>query len=153
MVNSYIARPIELLLVEDSPVDVMLTREALLDAKVINNLHVVENGDEALAYLRRSAPFTDAPRPDLVLLDLNLPRRNGHEVLQEMKADPALRSIPVVILTTSTNVQDVSVAHENQANCYISKPADLESLINIVRSIENFWLCVVALPETATSVG
>ena len=144
-------RPVEILLVEDSPVDVMLTREALLEAKIINNLHVVEDGEQALAYLRNVPPYENAVRPDLMLLDLNLPRLSGHEVLREIKSDMGLRTIPVVILSTSSASDDVRFAYSQHANCYIAKPADLDSLINIVRSIEQFWLCVVTLPQVGVS--
>lgn len=144
-------RPVELLLVEDSEVDVMLTREALLEAKVINNLHVVENGDDAMAFLRQEPPFEHAVRPDLVFLDLNLPRRSGHEILGEMKADPDLKKLPVVILTTSSAVEDVRAAYTNQAHSFICKPADFESLANIVAKLDNFWFCMVALQDTQIS--
>jgi len=140
-------RPVELLLVEDNPVDVMLTREALLEAKVINNLHVVENGDDALAYLHRTPPFENAVRPDLVMLDLNLPRKSGHEVLRLMKSDKLLCAIPVVILSTSSTIDDVRSAYANNANCFVCKPADFDGLIKVVTSIEQFWLCVVTLPS------
>jgi chemotaxis family two-component system response regulator Rcp1 len=141
-------RPIEILLVEDSPGDVRLTREALRDAKVGNNLHVVRDGVEALAFLRREAPrFAECPRPDLILLDLNLPRKSGHEVLEEIKADQALRRIPVVILTTSQAEQDVLRTYDLHANCYITKPVDLDQFIAVVQSIEDFWLTIVRLPS------
>ena len=140
-------RPIEILLVEDSPGDVRLTQEALRDAKVRNNLHVVRDGVEALAFLRREGPrFAECPRPDLVLLDLNLPRRSGHEVLEEIKGDQLLRRIPVVILTTSQAEQDVLRTYDLHANCYITKPVDLDQFIRVVQSIEDFWLTIVRLP-------
>ena len=140
-------RPIEILLVEDSPGDVRLTQEALRDAKVRNNLHVVRDGVEAMAFLRREgARFAECPRPDLVLLDLNLPRMSGHEVLADIKADPALRRIPVVILTTSQAEQDVLRTYDLHANCYITKPVDLDQFITVVQSIEDFWLTIVRLP-------
>jgi chemotaxis family two-component system response regulator Rcp1 len=140
-------RPIEILLVEDSPGDVRLTREALRDAKVSNNLYVARDGVEAMAFLRReTAEFAGCPRPDLILLDLNLPRKTGHEVLEEIKADQALRRIPVVILTTSQAEQDVLRTYDLHANCYISKPVDLDQFITVVQSIEDFWLTIVRLP-------
>ena len=139
--------PIEILLVEDSPGDVRLTREALRDAKVSNNLHVARDGVEALALLRREAPqFAECPRPDLILLDLNLPRKSGHEVLEEVKADASLRRIPVVILTTSQAEQDVLRTYDLHANCYINKPVDLDQFMTVVKAIEDFWLTVVRLP-------
>jgi len=138
--------PIEILLVEDSPADVDLTREALEDAKVRNHLSVVADGVEALAFLRREGRYADAPRPDLILLDLNLPKKDGREVLAEIKADPALRRIPVVVLTTSEAEQDILRSYDLHANCYITKPVDLEAFIEVVRSIEGFWLAIVRLP-------
>ena len=139
-------RPIEILLVEDNPGDVRLTREALAEAKVSNNLAVASDGVEALAYLRREAPHENATRPDLVLLDLNLPRKDGREVLGEIKADPQLRRLPVVVLTTSTAEQDILESYNLYANCYISKPVDLDQFLAIVTSIEDFWLTIVKLP-------
>jgi CheY-like chemotaxis protein len=140
------ARSIEVLLVEDNPGDVRLTREALRDGKVSNNLSIAPDGVEALRFLRREGPYADAPRPDVVLLDLNLPKKDGRQVLQEMKADPALRTIPVVILTSSDAERDISGAYELQANCYITKPVDLDQFITVVRSIEDFWFSIVKLP-------
>ena len=137
---------IEILLVEDNPGDVRLTREALRDGKVKNNLHVAVDGEEAMAFLRREGPHAGAPRPDLILLDLNLPKKNGREVLAEVKSDPALMRIPVVVLTTSHDEQDVHAAYEHHANCYITKPVDLEQFLRVVRSIEDFWFTVVRLP-------
>ena len=139
-------RPIEILLVEDNPGDVRLTQEALGEAKVRNNLAVARDGVEALAYLRREAPFSDVSRPDLVLLDLNLPLKDGREVLAEIKADPELRRLPVVVLTTSTAEKDILESYNLHANCYISKPVDLEQFVGIVASIEDFWLTIVKLP-------
>jgi CheY-like chemotaxis protein len=144
------AEPIDILLVEDSPADVDLTREALEDAKVRNNLHVVGDGVDALAFLRQEGPFSDAPRPDLILLDLNLPRKDGREVLAEIKADPALLRIPVVILTTSAAEQDILRSYDLHANCYVTKPVDLEQFITVIKSIENFWLMIVKLPDGLT---
>ncbi len=139
-------RAIQILLVEDSPSDTELTIEALRDGKVSNNLSVVEDGVQALQFLRREARFTQAPRPDLILLDLNLPRKDGREVLGELKADPNLRTIPVVVLTTSRADQDILKAYQLNANCYITKPVDFKQFIEVVRSIEHFWLTVVTLP-------
>jgi chemotaxis family two-component system response regulator Rcp1 len=139
--------PIEILLVEDSPADVDLTREALADAKVHNNLHVVGDGVEALAFLRHEGRYADAPHPDLILLDLNLPKKDGREVLAEIKADPRLRRIPVVVLTTSEAEQDILQSYDLYANCYVTKPVDLDAFIHVVRSIEDFWLAIVRLPS------
>jgi len=139
-------RPVEILLVEDNPGDVRLTIEALRDGKVRNHLNVVTDGVEALLYLRQEGKYAAAARPDLILLDLNLPRKDGREVLAEIKADPHLRSIPVVILTTSQADQDILKSYELNANCYITKPVDLDQFISVVRSIEDFWFTVVTLP-------
>ena len=138
--------PIEVLLVEDNPGDVRLTREALKEGKVCNNLSVVRDGVEALAFLRRQGQYGDAPRPDVILLDLNLPRKDGREVLEEVKADPALRSIPVVVLTSSEAERDIVQAYALHANCYITKPVDLDQFIRVVKSIEDFWFSIVRLP-------
>lgn len=140
-------RPIEILLVEDNPGDARLTEEALKEGKVRNNLHMACDGVEAMAFLCRDGKYKDMPRPDLVLLDLNLPRKDGREVLAEMKEHPDLRLIPVVVLTTSEAEQDVVRTYELRANCYITKPVDLEKFITIVRSIEDFWLTIVRLPS------
>lgn len=140
-------RPIEILLVEDNPGDVRLTQEALGEAKVRNNLAVARDGVEALSYLRREPPFQDAARPDMVLLDLNLPRKDGREVLAEIKADPELRRLPVVVLTTSSAEKDVLESYNLYANCYITKPVDLDQFVSIVSSIEDFWLTIVKLPN------
>jgi chemotaxis family two-component system response regulator Rcp1 len=138
--------PIEILLVEDNPGDVRLTVEALKDGKVLNQLHVVEDGVAALDFLYMRAPYTNVPRPDLILLDLNLPRKNGREILAEIKSDDSLKTIPVVILTTSEAEQDILRAYSLHANCYISKPVGYDQFTNIVRSIEAFWLTIVKLP-------
>jgi chemotaxis family two-component system response regulator Rcp1 len=143
--------PIEVLLVEDSPGDVRLTREALKDAKVQISLHVAQDGIEAMAFLNRVGTHVEAPRPDLILLDLNLPRKDGREVLKEIKESVSLRSIPVVILTTSSSEADVLQSYNLHANCYISKPVDLEGFLKVVRSIDSFWLSVVKLPHGAPS--
>jgi two-component system, chemotaxis family, response regulator Rcp1 len=147
MTHAPVGRPIDILLVEDNPGDVRLTIEALRESKVRNNLHVARDGVEALAFLRREGPHAQVVRPDLILLDLNLPRKDGREVLAEIKADPQLHTIPVVVLTTSHAEQDVLQTYELQANCYITKPVDLEQFITVVKSIENFWLTIVTLPH------
>ena len=139
--------PIEILLVEDNAGDVRLTREALKDAKVLNTLHVVRDGEEAMDYLCRKGKYADAPRPDLVLLDLNLPRKDGREVLAEIKADEDLKRIPVVILTTSKSEEDVLKMYNLHANCYVTKPLDLDQFIRVVQAIEDFWFTVVRLPD------
>jgi chemotaxis family two-component system response regulator Rcp1 len=146
-VTSTNGRAIEILLVEDNPGDVRLTIEGLNEGKVRNNLHVARDGVEALQFLRHEGPFDDSPRPDLILLDLNLPRMDGREVLAAVKADAALKTIPVVVLTTSRAEQDVLRSYELQANCYITKPVDLEQFITVVKSIEDFWLTIVTLPN------
>ncbi|HEU5330489.1 MAG TPA: response regulator [Thermomicrobiales bacterium] len=140
-------RPIEILLVEDSPGDVRLTKEALREGKIRNHLSVASDGELALAFLRREGRYADAPRPDVILLDLNLPRKDGREVLTEIKADPQLRRIPVVVLTTSSNEEDIVRAYDLHANCFITKPVNLDQFISVVQSIESFWLTTVTLPE------
>jgi CheY-like chemotaxis protein len=140
-------RPVEILLVEDNPGDVRLTIESLKECKVRNHLTVARDGVEALAILRREKDFADNPRPDVILLDLNLPKKDGREVLSEVKQDPELRRIPVVILTTSQAEADVLKAYDLNANCYITKPVDLEQFIRVVKSIEDFWLTIVKLPS------
>jgi CheY-like chemotaxis protein len=140
------ARPAEILLVEDSPSDTDLTVEALKEAKVHNHLSSVEDGVQAMEFLRRRGKFARAPRPDLIMLDLNLPRKDGREVLAEIKADESLRTIPVVVLTTSRAEQDVLQAYNHHANCYITKPVDFEQFLQVVRAIESFWLLLVTLP-------
>ncbi len=139
-------RPIEILLVEDNAGDARLTQEALKEGKVRNNLYVARDGGEALAFLRQRDGYAGVPRPDLVLLDLNLPRKDGREVLAEMKQDPSLQTIPVVVLTTSEAEQDILRTYQLNANCYITKPMDLDKFMMIVRSIEDFWLTIVQLP-------
>jgi chemotaxis family two-component system response regulator Rcp1 len=141
------AAPVEILLIEDSPGDVRLTREAFRDAKVHMNLHVASDGVEAMAFLSREGKHADSPRPDLILLDLNLPKKNGREVLEEIKKSPVLKSIPVVILTTSASEADILRSYLLHANCYITKPVDLEGFLNVVKSIDSFWLSVVKLPR------
>ncbi|MBX7057066.1 MAG: response regulator [Leptospirales bacterium] len=139
-------RPIEILLVEDNPADIRLTQEILREARVDNKLHVAIDGDQALQFLNREAPFQDAPRPDLVLLDLNLPRRDGREVLAAVKDSADLRTIPVVVLTTSQAEQDILRSYSLHANCYINKPVNLEQFIRVMNVIEEFWLSIVRLP-------
>ena len=139
--------PIEILLVEDNAGDVRLTREALKDAKVLNTLHVARDGEEAMDYLYHKGKYADAPRPDLILLDLNLPRKDGREVLAEIKADEDLKRIPVVILTTSKSEEDVLKMYNLHANCYVTKPLDLDQFIRVVQAIEDFWFTVVRLPD------
>jgi CheY-like chemotaxis protein len=134
------------LLVEDNPGDVRLTKEALKEGKVVNNLQTVGDGEEAMSYLRRQGPYAQVTRPDLILLDLNLPKKSGREVLAEIKEDPDLRRIPVVILTVSEAEQDIIKSYNLHANCYITKPVNLEQFMEVVQSIENFWLTVVMLP-------
>ena len=140
-------RPAEILLVEDNPSDVRLTREAMREGKVLNNLSVVGDGEAALAFLKREDGYESAPRPDLILLDLNLPKKDGREVLKEIKAIEELRQIPVVVLTTSQCQEDISRSYELHANCYITKPMDLEQFIAVVKQIEDFWLTTVSLPH------
>lgn len=140
-------KPITILMAEDNSTDVMLTREALAHAKVLNSLHVVDDGIEALDFLHRRGKHAKAPRPDLILLDLNMPRKNGQEVLAEIKADDSLKHIPVVVLTTSKAEEDVLKAYGLFANCYVIKPVDFDVFAGVVRSIEQFWFSVVTLPR------
>jgi chemotaxis family two-component system response regulator Rcp1 len=147
MQTSKNVRPVQILLVEDNPGDVGLTIEALKEAKVLNKLTVVKDGIEALSLLRRQGQHAHAARPDLILLDLNLPKKDGREVLAEIKADDNLKRIPVIILTTSENEQDVVKSYNLYANCYITKPLDLDRFIKVVKSIEDFWLGIVVLPK------
>jgi chemotaxis family two-component system response regulator Rcp1 len=140
-------RAIEILLVEDNPGDVRLIREALRDGKVWNNPHVVSDGEAALDFVYRRGAFADKPRPDLVLLDLNLPKKDGREVLAQIKSDPDLRRIPVVVLTTSREEEDVLRAYNLAANCYVTKPVEFDEFMKVIRMIEDFWLTIVALPR------
>ncbi|MGZ5093127.1 MAG: response regulator [Burkholderiales bacterium] len=144
--NSEVAPPIEILLVEDNLGDVRLTKEALKEGKVYNNLHWAKDGVEALEFLRREGVHKDAPRPDIILLDLNLPKKDGREVLSVIKNDQQLKHIPVVVLTTSKAEEDVLRSYELHANCYVTKPVDLDKFIVVVQSIDRFWLTVVTLP-------
>jgi two-component system, chemotaxis family, response regulator Rcp1 len=141
------SRTIEILLVEDNPGDARLTVEAFKEGKVFNNLTVVGDGVEALAYLRRQGQYTNSAQPDLILLDLNLPKKDGREVLAEIKADEHLMKIPVIILTTSAAEEDIARAYTRHANCYITKPVDLDQFLRVVQSIESFWLTLVKLPS------
>lgn len=147
MKSSAKMRPAEILLVEDNPGDAQLAREALDESKFRNNLHHVLDGDAALDYVYRRGPYEDAVRPDLILLDLNLPGMDGREVLRVLKNDADLKKIPIVILTTSDAEDDVKKTYDLHANCYITKPIDFEQFVHVVRSIENFWLSIVVLPQ------
>lgn len=139
-------RPADFLLVEDNPGDVRLTQEALKSHKVRNNLHVVPDGEEAMAFLHRQGKYQDAPRPDIILLDLNLPKKDGREVLAEIKSDPELKTIPVVVITSSEAEQDVIKSYNLNANCYVTKPVNLDQFIKVVQSVNDFWLTIVKLP-------
>lgn len=147
MTNKDYCRPIEILLVEDNPGDIRLTMEAFKEGKVNNRLNVVEDGEDALMFLRREGKYENAPRPDLVLLDLNLPRKDGRDVLVDIKNDEDLKRIPVVVLTTSKAEEDVLKMYDLHANCYITKPVDFEQFIQVIKTIEGFWLTVVMLPQ------
>ena len=140
------AKPIEVLLIEDSPGDVRLTKEALKEGKILNNLNVVNDGVEAMGFLKKEGEYQISPTPDLILLDLNMPKKDGREVLAEIKADTKLKSIPVVILTTSSAEEDILKSYDLHANCYITKPVDLDQFIKVVKSINDFWLNIVELP-------
>lgn len=143
--------PVEILLVEDNAGDIRLTREALKESKIANNLHVVGDGEQALDFLHQRAQYVDAIRPDLVILDLNLPKVDGREVLEHIKADPHLRMIPVAVMTTSKNDEDVTRSYAAYANCYIRKPLDIEGFFAVVASIETFWFQIVKLPPRAVA--
>jgi chemotaxis family two-component system response regulator Rcp1 len=146
MINATEGRPVEILLVEDNAGDVRLAREGLRECKLLNNLSVAEDGVKALSFLRREGAYANAPRPDLIMLDLNLPRKDGREVLREIKEDDSLKSIPVVILTTSKAEEDIVKSYSLHANCYVTKPLAIEQFINVVQAIENFWFTIVKLP-------
>jgi two-component system, chemotaxis family, response regulator Rcp1 len=141
-------KPIEILLVEDNPDDASLTMQTLQEGRIRNNINLVEDGVEAISFLRCEPPYHEAPRPDLILLDLQLPRKNGREVLGEIKSDPRLKRIPVVIMTTSSAEQDIFETYNLHANCYVTKPVELDDFISAVRKIEDFWLTIVKLPAT-----
>lgn len=144
-------KPIDILLVEDNPGDVRLTIEALKDVKLLNRMNVAQDGVEALAFLRHEGKYAKSPHPDLILLDLNLPKKDGREVLEEIKQDPDLKRIPVVVLTTSQAERDILKSYDEHANCYITKPVDLDQFIAVVKSIEDFWLTIVKLPPVEPS--
>jgi len=146
MSNENFIQPIEILLVEDNPADVRLTTEALKEEKIYNNLHVATDGVEAMAFLRREGKYAKALRPDLILLDLNLPKKDGREVLEEIKSDDDLKTIPVVVLTVSQAEEDILKSYNLHANCYITKPVDLDQFIKVIRSVQEFWLTIVKLP-------
>ena len=147
MSGSQLGQQVEILLVEDNPGDVRLTQEALREAKMLNNLSVVRDGEEAMEFLRQEGTYEEAARPDLVLLDLNLPRKDGRQVLAEIKADESLRRIPVVVLTSSDAEQDIFKSYDLHANCYITKPVGLDQMVECVNAIEGFWLTLVKLPQ------
>ena len=140
------SEPVEILLVEDNAGDVRLTREALKEGKVLNRLHVAGDGVEALAFLKREGEYAGAVRPDLILLDLNMPRKDGRELLADIKSDPGLRRIPVVVLTTSKAEEDIAKSYDLHANCFITKPVDLNQFIAVVQAVEDFWFTIVRLP-------
>lgn len=146
MINNEKIKPIEILLVEDNPGDVRLTQIGFRNAKVLNNLHVVMDGVEAMEFLHRAGRYAASPKPDLVLLDFNLPKKNGREVLSEIKTDEQLKSIPVIVLTISNDEEDILKAYNLHANAYITKPIDLNKFMNVIHSLEDFWLTVVKLP-------
>jgi chemotaxis family two-component system response regulator Rcp1 len=150
MAETKVGKPIEILLVEDNPGDVDLARAAMEDSKVRNILHTVGDGVEAMLFLRRKGKYTEVPRPDLVLLDLNLPKKDGREVLAEIKSDPDLMRIPVVILTISKDEEDILKSYNLHANCFITKPIDLNQFVKVVKAIEDFWLTIVKLPPTGS---
>lgn len=150
MSSQALGRPVEILLVEDNPGDVRLMQEGFKESKVRNTLHVVRDGVEALAFLRGGGEYADAPRPDLVLLDLNLPKKDGREVLAEIKEDPDLKRIPVVVLTISKAEEDILRSYNLHANCYITKPVDLEQFLGVVKAIDEFWFTIVKLPPKTT---
>jgi len=146
MITKSLPRLIEILLVEDSPADILLTREAFQHNKIVNAIHVAEDGIQAMDFLYKRGAYASAPRPDLILLDLNLPRKNGREVLAEIKADPDLRSIPIVVLTTSNADEDILRAYNLNANCYVVKPVGFDNFMQAMQSIRHFWFSVVTLP-------
>jgi CheY-like chemotaxis protein len=143
------ARPIIILMVEDNPTDVLITKEGLANSKMLNTLHVADDGVEAMEFLLQQGKYANAPRPDLILLDLNMPRMNGQEVLAAIKGNDSLKNIPVVILTTSKSEEDIGKAYGLHANCYISKPVDFDSFTRVVQTIQDFWFCVVTLPPNS----
>jgi two-component system, chemotaxis family, response regulator Rcp1 len=148
MTMQTLGRPIEILLVEDNPGDVRLTLELFKDCKLQNKIHVTKDGVEAIAFLRRTGAYTQAVRPDVIFLDLNLPKKNGREVLAEIKEDPELKRIPVVVLTGSQAEEDIVKSYNLHANCYISKPVDLDQFVNVIKTIQEFWFSIVKLPKS-----
>ena len=148
MFHNMVGLPIDILLIEDNPGDVRLTREAFKLAKMKNNLHVAADGSEALDFLFKKGPYENTPNPDLILLDLNLPKIDGRQLLQEIKKDKQLRTIPVIVLTTSTAEEDILQTYHLHANCYISKPMEMDEFVTVVKTIENFWLSIVKLPNS-----
>lgn len=144
-------RPIDILLVEDNPGDVRLTKEALKESRILNNLYFAKDGVEALAFLNREEPYQEVPKPDLILLDLNLPKMDGRELLAKIKQNPELKRIPVVVVTTSEAEQDILRTYDLHANCYITKPVDLDKFVDIVKGLEEFWLSIVKLPSMVTA--
>lgn len=147
MFESPAEKPKEILLIEDNPGDVLLTREAFAEVDIVNNLSVCEDGEDAIRYLHRDGEYADRPTPDLVVLDLNLPKRDGREVLAELKSNEELKRIPVVVLTTSNSPEDIAAAYDLHANCYITKPVQLDDFTEVVKSLKSFWLKVVTLPK------
>jgi len=145
--DPHLGRPVQVLLVEDSPSDAAMTIEAMHEGRIVNQVHVATDGEMAMAFLRRQGPFAEAPRPDLILLDLNLPRMDGREVLREVKDDPILKTIPVIVLTTSAAEEDILKSYELHANAYVTKPVAFEAFFSAVRGIEDFWLALVHLPQ------
>jgi chemotaxis family two-component system response regulator Rcp1 len=147
MFTKSLPRHIEILLVEDSPADILLTREAFQESRIVNTIHVAEDGIQAMDFLYKRGEYASSPRPDLILLDLNLPRKNGREVLAEIKADPDLRKIPIVVLTTSSADEDILKAYDLNANCYVVKPVGFDNFMQAMQSIRHFWFSVVTLPS------
>lgn len=146
MRNGKHGRTVEILLVEDSPIDIQLIQEAMSEDRVRNNLHIVNDGEDAIQFVRKSGKFGHVPRPDIILLDLNFPRKDGREVLHEVKSDPDLRKIPVVVLTTSRAERDIHCTYDLHVNCYVNKPVDMNQFLDVIKSISKFWLSVAALP-------
>lgn len=146
-------KSIHILLIEDNEGDILLTKEAFEDAKILNQLSIVRDGQQAIQFLEKREPFTDVDAPDLILLDVNLPKKNGHEVLQYIKANKALKHIPVIMLTTSISEKDIAKSYENHANCYITKPVEVEDFLNVIASIEDFWIKIVQLPYKKATNG
>ena len=148
MTAAQTGKSVDILLVEDNPGDARLAQEGMKESKMLNKMHVVKDGVEAMAFLRHEGPYSDAPQPDLILLDLNLPKKDGREVLAEIKSDEDLKRIPVVILTTSRAEEDILKTYDHHANCYITKPIDFDQFMNVVNSIDTFWLNIVILPPS-----